>query len=141
MTNVPPPTSFADYKKDAHNWITLLTGEFYPDILTDTCLLYSPVLEMFGQLLRTSESSERLFREIMSVREGWMRIQLARVFKRYVSPGTPVEMLKVKSKTEEIIEKFGKDFRPIPKVQAAFSSRPIPDEPLCALLWEYKDRG
>jgi hypothetical protein len=32
-------------------------------------------------------------------------------------------------------------FRPVPEVQAAFSTRPIPDEPLCALLWEYKDRG
>lgn len=141
MTSVPPPTSFADYKKDAHNWITLITGEFYPDILIDACLLYTPVLEMFGQILRTSESSERFFREIMSVREGWMRVQLARIFKRYVSPITPVEMLKVKSNTEKIIEQFGKDFRPIPQVQAAFTSRPIPDEPLCALLWEYKDRG
>ncbi len=141
MTSVPPPSSFADYKKDAHNWITLASGEFYPDILTDACLLYTPVLEMFGQLLRTSESSERLFREIMSVREGWMRIQLARVFKRYVSPGTPVEMLKIKNKTDNIIKQFGKDFRPIPQVQKAFSARPIPDEPLCALLWEYKDRG
>jgi hypothetical protein len=104
-------------------------------------LLYTPVLELFGQLLRTSETSERLFREIMSVKEGWMRIQLARVFKRYVSPATPVEMLKVKNKTEEIIKQFGKEFRPIPQVQNAFSSRTIPDEPLCALLWEYKDRG
>lgn len=141
MTNIPPPATFADYKKDAHNWITLATGEFYPDILTDACLLYAPVLEMFGQLLRTSESSERLFREIMNVKEGWMRIQLARVFKRYVSPGTPVEMLKVKSKTGDVISQFGKEFRPIPKVQELFSQRPIPDEPLCALLWEYKDRG
>jgi hypothetical protein len=139
--NVSPPTTFADYSKDAHNWITLATGEFYPDILRDACLLYAPVLEMFGQLLRTSETSERLFREIMSVGEGWMRIQLARVFKRYVSPGTPVEMLKVKRRTDDIITQFGGDFRPIPEVQAAFSSRPIPDEPLCALLWEYKDRG
>lgn len=141
MTSVPPPRIFADYKKDAHNWITLATGEFYPDILTDACLLYTPVLEMFGQLLRTSETSERFFREIMSVREGWMRVQLARVFKKYVSPGTPVEMLKIKRNTESIIEQFGKGFRPIPEVQAGFSTRPIPDEPLCAILWEYKDRG
>ncbi len=141
MTSVPPPATFADYKKDAPNWITMATGEFYPDILTDASLLYTPVLELFVQLLRTSESSERFFREIMSIKEGWMRIQLARVFKRYVSPTTPVEMLKVKSKTEEIIRQFSKEFRPIPQVQKAFSSRPIPDEPLCTLLWEYKDRG
>lgn len=26
-------------------------------------------------------------------------------------------------------------------VQSAFLSRPVPDEALCAVLWEYKDRG
>ena len=141
MTDVSPPTAFADYRKDAAHWITLANGEFYPDILTDAVLLYTPVLEMFGQLLRRAESSERLLRDIMAVKEGWIRIQLARVFKRYVSPNTPVEMLKIKAKTDEVIQQFGKDFRVIPHVQAAFSARPMPDEVLCALLWEYKDRG
>ena len=135
------PATFADYRKDAHNWITLTTGEFYPDILVDATLLYTPVLQLFGQLLRTSESSSRLFSQIAEVRQGWMRVQLARVFKRYVSPSTPVEMLKVKSRAGEIIERFGKEFRPVHQVQAAFDGRPTPDEPLCVLLWEYKDRG
>lgn len=142
MTDAPElKTTFAQYKKDAHNWITLATGEFYPDILVDACLLYAPVLEMFGRLIRTSESSERLFMQISEVHESWMRIQLSRVFKRYVSPSTPVEMLKKKSQAAQICVRYKRDFRPIQEVQAAFSSRPIPDEPLCALLWEYKDRG
>lgn len=135
-----PPT-FADYEKDARNWITLATGEFYPDILKDACLLYTPVLELFGRLVRTSESSERLFLQINDVNEGWMRVQLCRVFKRYVSPNLPVEMLKRKTKAASVNEQFGDEYRPIAQVQAAFDSRPIPDEPLCALLWEYKDRG
>ncbi len=140
---IPPDmrTTFAHYKTDAHNWITLASGEFYPDILVDACLLYTPVLEIFGRLVRTSESSERLFMQIADVREGWMRIQLSRVFKRYVSPGTPVEMLKKKSQAAQICASYRDEFRPIHEVQAAFSGRPIPDEPLCALLWEYKDRG
>jgi hypothetical protein len=29
--------SFADYKAEARNWITLATGEYYPDILRDAC--------------------------------------------------------------------------------------------------------
>lgn len=33
------------------------------------------------------------------------------------------------------------EFRPIHEVQAKFDARPMPDEALCALLWEYKDRG
>ena len=133
--------TFADFEKDAHSWITLATGEFYPDILVDACLLYEPVLQWFGRILRSSESSSRLLREIAEVRQSWMRIQLCRVFKRYVSPSTPVEMLKSKSNVEQIIDRFGPDFRHVAEVQKAFSNRPMPDEPLCVLLWEYKDRG
>jgi hypothetical protein len=50
-------------------------------------------------------------------------------------------MLKKKTKAQEICDQFGKGFRPIQQVQAAFNARPMPDEALCALLWEYKDRG
>jgi hypothetical protein len=132
---------FSDYKQDAHHWITLASGDYYPDILHDACVLYTPVLTMFGQMIKTSESSIRLFLTICGIQNGWMRVQLARVFKKYVSPETPVEMLKKKSKAQEICDQFGNGFRAIPEVQAAFESRPIPDEALCALLWEYKDRG
>lgn len=134
-------TDFGSYKADAHNWITLATGEFYPDILPQACELYKPVFVLFGQILRESESSAALFRGICEISEGWMRVQLARVFKKYVSPNTPVEMLKKKSAAETIIEHFGHGFRPIHEVQKAYASRPIPDEALCAVLWEYKDRG
>lgn len=135
------PTVFADYKPDGRNWITLATGEYYPDILKDACELYKPVLALFGQLLRSSESSNRLFMQIAEQTDGWMRVQLARVFRKYVSPETPVETLKQKSKAAKICEEFGRGFRAIQDVQAAFSTRPMPDEALCALLWEYKDRG
>lgn len=135
------PKTFADYKADARNWITLATGEYYPDILQDACELYKPVLVLFGQLLHASESSTRLFLQIAEQTDGWMRVQLSRVFRKYVSAETPVEMLKHKSKAKTICEQFGKGFRPVQKVQAAFTSRPMPDEALCAVLWEYKDRG
>jgi hypothetical protein len=132
---------FSEYKSVAYNWITLASGEYYPDILPYACELYEPVLVVFGQLLKTSESSERLLLEINAIREPWMRVQLLRVFRKYVSPTTPVEMTKKKSKVQEIIATFGTQFRPIHEVHAAFNSRPIPDEALCAILWEYKDRG
>ena len=132
---------FSDYRVDAHTWITLATGEYYPDILQDACELYKPVLVMFGQILKRSETSERLFMDICETSDGWFRIQLARVFRKYVSPDTPVELLKKKTQAKSICEQFGERFRPINEVQAAFDSRPIPDEALCAILWEYKDRG
>jgi hypothetical protein len=134
-------TKFSDYKDEGANWITLATGEFYPDILVDACNLYRPVLELFSQLLKSSESSSRLFLQTAEVTQPWMRIQLARVFRKYVSPNTPVEMLKKKTKAQWICDEFGKGFRPITEVQKVFMSRPMPDEALCAIMWEYKDRG
>lgn len=133
--------SFKDYQKDAANWITLASGEFYPDILSDACELYKPVLVLFKQLLESAISSAELLRDITSLKQPWMRIQLLRVFRKYVSPQTPVEMLKKKAMIPLVCEKYGKNFRPIYQVQAAFNSRPLPDEALCAILWEYKDRG
>ncbi|HFQ94804.1 MAG TPA: bstEII, partial [Anaerolineae bacterium] len=50
-------------------------------------------------------------------------------------------MLKKKTKAQQICDQFGRRFRPIQEVQAAFMSRPLPDEAICALLWEYKSRG
>jgi hypothetical protein len=131
----------SDYKSNAYNWITLATGEYYPDILPYACELYKPVLVLFGQLLKTSESPERLFLQISEITPIWMRIQLLRVFRKYVSPAISVEMTKRKSSIKEIIATFGAQFRPIHEVQAAYDTRPVPDEALCAILWEYKDRG
>ncbi len=133
--------TFGDYKAESANWITLATGEYYPDILPHACDLYEPIIALFGKLLKTSESSERLFLQIMEQRDGWTRVQLARVFRKYVSPATPVEMLKRKAKAGELLKQFGRAFRPIHEVQKAYNSRPKRDEALCALLWEYKDRG
>ena len=132
---------FSDYKSDATNWITLAGGEYYPDILKDACALYKPVLVLFGQLVKSSESSSRLFFGITEVSEAWLRVQLLRVFKRYACPVLPVEMTKRKIKTVEFEKEFGNKFRPINEVQKAFSSRPLRDEVMSALLWEYKDRG
>jgi len=132
---------FRDFQQDGHNWITLATGEFYPDILEDAVALYEPVLVVFKKLLQTSESSNALFMNISEIKPQWMRIQLCRVFRKYVSPATPVEMLKKKTNAAEICQQFGDGFRPIPQVQHAFMSRPFPDEALCAVLWEYKSRG
>lgn len=89
--------SFGDYKSEGKNWITLSSGDYYPDVLEDACKLYEPVLVLFGQLLKTSESSERLFLQIADIPHPWMRIQVARVFRRYVSPAAPVELLKKKT--------------------------------------------
>ena len=134
--------NFRDFAPDERrNYITLSTGEYYPDILEDACRLYLPVLETFSGMLHRAESSTALFMNIAQAPNQWMRIQLSRVFRKYVSPETPVEMLKKKTQAEKICCDFGDGFRPIHIVQERFDSRPLPDEALCAVLWEYKDRG
>jgi len=133
--------NFSEYKNEAHLWITLSTGEYYPDILPLACELYKPVLVTFDHLLARSHSSKDLFLQISEIQPQWMRIQLCRVFRKYVSPETPVEMLKKKSAAGEICTNFGDGFRSILEVQRRFKERPLPDEALCAILWEYKDRG
>ncbi len=50
-------------------------------------------------------------------------------------------MLKKKSAAQKICNNFGKGFRAITEIQSKFHSRPMPDEALCAILWEYKERG
>ena len=138
---VSEPQMFADYKPTGHLWITLAKGRYYPDYLEDATTLYQPVLEEFKRLMMSSESSQRLLLQIADVRESVMRVQLCRVFRKYVSPETPVEMLKKKLSATDIIARFGAGFRPIHEVQQAFLTRPLPDETLSAILWEYKDRG
>ncbi len=133
--------NFSEYQNEAHLWITLSTGEYYPDVLPLACELYQPVLVTFGHLIERAHSSKDLFMQIADLQPQWMRIQVCRVFRKYVSPETPVEMLKKKSAATAICENFGAGFRPIAEVQKRFRERPMPDEAICAILWEYKDRG
>ena len=133
--------SFDDYKSENYSWITLASSEYYPDYIQSAKNYYGPVLAQFRTLLTTSASSAILYRSIMNRTSGWMRIQLCRVFKRCISPTTPVELLKRKASTEANIDGFRSRFRKIAEAQAAFLQRPDPDEALCTLLWEYKDRG
>lgn len=138
-----PARTFADYKTEDCHWdyVTLTSGDYYPDILNDACTLYMPVIQHFKRLLDISGSSGELFLRISDETNQSGRVQLQRLFRKYVAPDLPVEMLKKKTWAGRIAEHFGAQFRPIEEVKAAFYSRAIPDEALCAVLWEYKDRG
>ena len=72
---------------------------------------------------------------------GKKMVQLARIFRRYVSPDTSVEMLKRKTEAKEIVQNFGYRFRPIEQVRKAFFDRPTLDEAMVVLLYEYQTRG
>ena len=132
---------FRDYTDAAAKWITFVEGEFYPDSINSAIPVYQPVLRKFGDILREERDSTELLRRIAAVRSPKQRVQLLRVFRKYVSPDTSVEMLKKKTKIPEIIQEFGDRFRDIVTVRTLFEERPDPDEALVAILNEYRERG
>jgi hypothetical protein len=129
-----------EYKTGAKQWVTLLDTEFFPDYLGNARQLYVHYIDLFQELVKQSESSIDLFLRINELK-GKERIQLLRVFRKYVSPNTAVEMTKKKKDAEGIIEAFGASFRTLDEVRESLSLRPGTDEALVSILYEYKDRG
>ncbi len=133
-------TSFSDYKSRASQYITFIDSEFYPDYLDEARTIYGSVTEQFTELADIANSSAELLTSITE-KPNPSRTQLLRVFRKYVSPDTSVEMLKVKKKIPSIIDDYGHRFRDIEEVRVNLASRPNPDEALMAILMEYKSRG
>lgn len=133
--------SFRDYTAESSRQITFVEGGFYPEILDAGREIYRPVLESFGQLIHEATDSANLLRRISNLTNVDRRVQLLRVFKKYVSPDTSVELLKMKTKIPQICADFGHKFRPLSEVRAAYASRPVPDEAIIAILNEYRERG
>jgi hypothetical protein len=133
-------TSFSSYKSRASQYITFIDSEFYPDYLDEARTIYGSVIEQFAELAGTATSSAELLSSVVD-KPNPSRTQLLRVFRKYVSPDTSVEMLKVKKKIPSIIDDYGHRFRNIEEVRVNLASRPNPDEALMAILMEYKSRG
>jgi hypothetical protein len=133
-------TTFDSYKATASQWITIFDSPFYPDSLDEAKILYEKVLERFIELVDLARSSTNLL-EIITQEPDPLRIQLLRVFRRYVSPDTSVEMTKNKRKIPNIIKDFGNRFRNVGEVRQNLKSRPVPDEALMAILLEQSKRG
>jgi len=133
-------SSFSEYKPRASQYITFMDSEFYPDYLDEANTIYGSVIEEFANLANKASNSANLLRSITEIPNP-SRTQLLRVFRKYVSPDTSVEMLKVKRRISSIIEDYGHRFRDIEEVREKLASRPNPDEALMAILMEYKSRG
>lgn len=131
---------FGDYKSQAAKYITTQDRPYYPDYLEDARILYRDVFKEFGSLLNSVGSSSELLLKIHE-QSGDLRIQLLRCFRKYVSPMTSVEMLKVKAKVSSVISDFGHSFRALNDVKSGYGQRAIDDEALAAVLWEHHDRG
>lgn len=132
--------NFADFKQAGEKYITFVDSEFYPDYIDMASNLYTKILVKFHDLVHESSSSQDLLLRITEQNKEY-RIQLLRVFRKYVSPDTSVEMLKAKSKIPKIILDFGDRFRDLEEVKLKLYDRDNPDPVIMALLYEYKDRG
>jgi hypothetical protein len=122
------------------DWVTIFDTAFFPDTLEAARARYVPVLAAFDDLADQADDSADLLRRIQRQPKE-VRGQLLRVFRKYVSPDTSVEMLKRVRRTEEAIHSFGDRFRSIEEVRHHLEERPSPDEALIAILAEYGDRG
>jgi hypothetical protein len=131
---------FKDYKVGAEKYITFVDSEFYPDYIERAEMLYKDILVKFYDLVHSSKNSQELLTKI-NKEKGNVRVQLMRVFRKYVSPDTSVEMLKAKTKIPKIIIDFGDRFRDLEVVKQKLYPRENPDPAIMALLYEYKDRG
>jgi hypothetical protein len=131
---------FTDFETEGARWITVVESDFYPDYLEDATTYYAGFIDTFREEVERSSDSAELLRNLSAYR-GSDSTQLMRVFRKYVSPSTSVEMLKRKRKIHQVIEDFSPTFRPIDEVIEALKSRPARDEVLSALLWEYRERG
>lgn len=133
--------NFRDYNNGKQNYITFIEGDFYPDYLSEAHMIYALPLSKFRELVFSSLNSRDLLRNITKLSDTKLRIQLLRIFRKYVSPDTSVEMLKKKTKIEDIISDFGYKFRDLSKVKEVIYDEGEIDPVLAALLFEYKDRG
>jgi len=131
---------FAEYEETADEWITIFEADAYPDFLEPAAVRYGPAVKTFRELVDESYDSVDLLKRIEEEPQP-LRVQLLRVFRRYVSPDTPVEGLKVKKRTDRLIAAYSSRFRPLAEVSAKLAERPEPDEALLALLAEQGNRG
>ncbi|MGO8902746.1 MAG: hypothetical protein ACLQU5_31035 [Isosphaeraceae bacterium] len=155
--------TFADLRDDRWDWITAFPKKYSPDHFDDARKYYQQFIDRFIALADAASDSVELLRLIMKepaprqkkkvekpetvveLKEALSvpeppRIQLLRIFNRYVSPVTPVEMLKSKTGTESAIRVFREHFRPIDQVRANIAKTEYHDA-LSVQLWEFKDRG
>lgn len=132
---------FKDYKNNAGKYITFVESDFYPDYLSEASDLYSKPLSKFRELVFLCNDSSELLLKITDLNDTNLRIQLLRIFRKYISPDTSVEMLKRKKKIPDLIDEFGFKFRELSDVKKIIYKENEIDPVLAALLFEYKDRG
>lgn len=138
--------NFADYEDEGADWVAVLEDDYYPDYLQQAKERHREDLRKFQNIVEKVDSSGGILEHIndnwtTTGAEGKERRQLLRIFRLYICPITPVEMLKKKGNKAMVLDDFAEFIRPIEEVREQINSRPFPDEALAAILDQYDDRG
>lgn len=134
----------SDYESTVWSQITFVDSPFYPDYMEAVEIAYSEAFDTFWNLVKQSVDSANLLRSIMT-EKGGLRMNLLKLFRRFVSPDTSVEMLKKVSNTENIIKEYGYRFRTVEELSDIYErftgKRRDLELPLMAVLFETQNRG
>lgn len=139
----PDEKCFADYEDEAHDWITIVEADHYPDYLEPAKERYEDDMRRFDNLLDEVDTSADIIRVINDryTTTDNERTQLLRIFRRYVLPDISVEITKKKKNESVVTEDYADRLRDIETVRENWNSRPMPDETLAAILDQHSDRG
>ncbi|MFP7696587.1 hypothetical protein [Trueperella sp. LYQ143] len=136
--------SLRDYENSFWSQITFVDSPFYPDYMEAVEIAYKEAFDSFWELVTETEDAATLLRRIMK-EKGGLRMNLLKLFRRFVSPDTSVEMLKKVSNTENIIREYGYRFRStadLVEIQERYKGKMRELElPLMAVLFETQNRG
>ena len=117
----------------------------FPEVLGILIGKYDGAIDVFCELIRTSNSSAEVLERIRTTeRPAEERMALLKMYRRCVSPVLDTETTKKikKVSTEKLVDTYGSTFKPIRKLKEQFNSLPSEHKyALAALVGEYDTRG
>lgn len=117
----------------------------FPEILDILIDKYQNSIDVFVELIKTSDSSAEVLRRIRTAdRDSDERMALLKMYRRCVSPVLDTETTKKikKVSTDTLVEAYGETFKPIGKLKRQFAEMPKEFKyALAALIGEYDTRG
>lgn len=117
----------------------------FPEILDILIEKYQNSIDVFVELIKTSNSSAEVLRRIRTAdRDSDERMALLKMYRRCVSPMLDTETTKKikKVSTDTLVEAYGETFKPIGKLKRQFAEMPKEFKyALAALIGEYDTRG
>ncbi|WP_087025044.1 hypothetical protein [Thaumasiovibrio subtropicus] len=132
---------------DPHSVTTAInSGRTFPEFMDQRVETYKPQIDLFAELVNSSESSAELLEKIRTPKafDKDTRMSLLKLFRRCVSPVCDTEATKkiTKTPTSVFVDNYGYTFKAIDTLKGQFSD--ISDDKyaaLSALLGEYDSRG